>query len=121
MATPVYVDVADVMERLRLPAGHRDAGYVARCTEVANERVDDYLRPVSLVDATTPPVLDPVPGSVWRAALGAAIRVYRFKDVESDVADTWGDTAPLRIPRDVLAGYYPMLDPYRPGSAWAPA
>lgn len=121
MATPVYVDPDDVMERLRLPAGHPDAVYVARCAGVANERVDDYLRPVSLVDGTTPPVLDPVPESVWRAALGAAIRVYRFKDADTDVSDTWGDSGPLRIPRDVLAGYYPMLDPYRPGSAWAPA
>jgi hypothetical protein len=121
VAAPVYVEVADVMERLRLPAGHPDANYVARCTGVANERVDDYLRPVDLLDGTTPAVLDPVPESVWRAALGAAIRVYRFKDTESDVSDTWGDTAPLRIPRDVLAGYYPMLDPYRPGTAWAPA
>ena len=118
----MYVDAVDVMERLRLPAGHPDAAYVARCAGVANERVDDYLRPVSLVDGTTPPELVPVPESVWRAALGAAIRVYRFKDAESDVAETWGDqAAPLRIPRDVLAGYYPMLDPYRPGVAWAPA
>ena len=121
MATPVYVDPVDVLARLRMTLESPDADYVARCTGVANERVDDYLRPVSLVDGTTPDVLDPVPESVWRAALGAAIRIYRFKDAESDVSDTWGDTAPLRIPRDPLAGYLPLLDPYRPGSAWAPA
>jgi len=121
MATPVYVDIADVLARLRKQPTDPDADYIAACTTVANERVDDYLRPVSLVDATTPPVLDPIPESVWRAALGAAMRVYRFKDSESDVSDTWGDQGALRIPRDVLAGYYPMLDPYRPGSAWAPA
>lgn len=120
MPAPSYVDVGDVLERLRMKPGDPDADYVAACTDVANERVDDYLRPVSLVDGTTPAVLDPVPRSVWRAALGVAIRVYRFKDTEADVADTWGDAGPLRIPRDPLAGYLPLLDPYRPGVAWAP-
>jgi len=121
MATPVYVDVADVLARLRMAAGAPDAGYVTRCTEVANERVDDYLRPVSLVDGTTPAVLDPIPESVWRGALEAAIRVYRMKDAASDVSETWGDQGPVQVPRDPLAGSYPLLDPYRPGSAWAPA
>ena len=117
----VYVDVADVLERLRLDAGHRDAGYIADCTAAANELVDEYLRPADPVSGVRPAPLTPIPSPVWRAALGAAIRIYRFKDAESDVADTWGDTGQLRIPRDPLAGYREMLDPYRPGWAWAPA
>jgi hypothetical protein len=135
MPAPQYVTPDEVMERLRLPAAHADAGYVADCTEAANELVDNYLErngdPVVVYNekghrlpdqpAPYPPLTEPFPRPVWRAALGVAIRVYRFKDAESDVSDTWGDTAALRIPRDPLAGYRDMLNPYRPGAAWAPA
>lgn len=117
---PLFVDPADVLARLRMNPGSPDAGYVARCTIVANSLVwHELTRGDPLVDLARwgPPWPEPI----WRAALGTAIRVYRFKDAESDVADTWGDTAPLRIPRDPVAGYRDMLTPYQHGSTWAPA
>jgi len=109
---PHYVTATEVLERLRLPANHPDAAYVIRCTAAANELVDDELAVVLDV---------PYPESVWRAALGVAIRVYRFKDAESDVANAWSDTGALRIPRDPLAGYRDLLTPWCHGSKWAPA
>jgi hypothetical protein len=134
MPAPEYVTPDEVLARLRLPAAHADADYVTDCTYAANELVDNYLQrsaePVPrwneknhrIDDAAPPwPPLDPpYPPPVVRAALGVAIRVYRFKDAESDVSDTWGDTGALRVPRDPLAGYRDMLNPYRPGAAWAP-
>lgn len=135
MPAPQYVTPDEVMARLRMPAAHADAGYVADCTDAANDLVDNYLErtgdPVQVFNekahrlpdlpAPYPPLTEPFPAAVVRAALGVAIRVYRFKDAESDVADTWGDQGALRIPRDPLAGYRDMLNPYRPGAAWAPA
>jgi hypothetical protein len=135
MPAPEYVAVADVLARLRKKDSDPDAAYIAACTDVANELVDNYLErsdePVvrynekahRLPDAPPPypPLTPPYPPPVWRGALGVAIRIYRFKDAESDVSDTWGDQGALRIPRDPLAGYRDMLNPYRPGAAWAPA
>ena len=109
---PVFVTADDVIARLRLPVGHPDIAYVARCTTAANELVDDELA----VDLSVP-----YPESVWRAALGVAIRIYRFKDAESDVSDAWSDTGALRIPRDPVAGYRDLLTPWCHGSKWAPA
>jgi hypothetical protein len=113
-----YVTTPDVLARLRKSAADRDAAYIARCTAAANELIG-----AELARGDTPVVLDPVPELAWRAALGVAIRIYRFKDAESDVADTWGDSATgaLRIPRDPLAGYRDLLTPSMPGSSWAPA
>ena len=113
MPAPEYVTAAEVVARLRLPAGSPDLAYVMACTDTANELVDNELGVILEV---------PYPASVWRAALGVAIRVYRAKDAESDVGEAWGDVATgLRLPRDPLAGYRDYLAPYRLGSSWAPA
>ena len=117
MATP-YVTPADVLERLRLELDDPDAEYVGRCTDAANELVDAYY------DDNLVPLVAPFPASVWRAALGAAIRIYRYKDVESDTGDTvalWPTVGSMRIPRDPLAGYVDELKLYRDGAGWAPA
>lgn len=140
---PEYATPVEVVARLRLPAGHPDAAYVALCTEAANELVDNWLERTGtptdplpdplpspagklLEDARAPrpalPPLDPpYPAGVRRAAIGVAIRIYRHKDAESDVADAWGDQGQLRIPRDPLAGYRDQLAPWRDPAGWAPA
>jgi hypothetical protein len=119
---PEFVTVADVLARLRKSAGDRDAGYIAECTAVANELVATELRRSmsGAVGETDPAVAALGTAAVWRAALGVAIRVYRFKDAESDVADTWGDSGAIRIPRDPLAGYRDLLTPSMHGATWAP-
>lgn len=124
--TPEFVTVADVLGRLRLDATDVDAEYIAYCTAAANDLVAAELRrSMTGADGELDPVADlgpPYPLTVWRAALGVAIRVYRFKDAESDVAETWGDSGgALRIPRDPLAGYRDLLAPSMHGAAWAPA
>ena len=140
---PEYTTAAEVMARLRLPAGHTDAAFVALCTDAANDLVDSWLErtgtpPEPLPDPlpspagklleltgtprpALPPLEAPYPASVIRAATGVAIRIYRHKDAESDVSDSWGDPGALRIPRDPLAGYRDMLAPYRDPAGWAPA
>lgn len=116
---PEYVTAADVLARLRKKPTDADADYIASCTTAANALVFAEL---TRGDPTaTHPIVVPVPAPIWRAALGVAIRIYRFKDAESDVSDTWGDTAALRIPRDPVAGYRDLLAPYLHGSTWAPA
>lgn len=122
---PEFVTAADVLARLRKAEGDRDADYIAQCTAVANELVATELRrSMTGADGEADPVTElgpPWPSSVWRAALGVAIRIYRFKDAESDVAETWGDSGVLRIPRDPLAGYRDLLTPSMHGGSWAPA
>jgi len=136
---PQYTTVDEVRERLRLAPDDRDIAYLTLCVDAANLLVDNWLqRDPAAVDEvpylnekghvemraatdTYPPLTEPFPEPVRRAAIGVAIRVYRFKDAESDISDVWSDGAPLRIPRDPLAGYVDLLAPYRPGRAWAPA
>lgn len=136
MPVPEYTTPADVFARLRIsdPAAHADHDYIVQCTTAANELVDNYLElsdePVPLWNEkrhrvadgppTHPRLEPPYPSAVARAATGTAVRIYRFKDAEADIADTWGDQGALRIPRDPLAGYRDLLNPWRPGAAWAP-
>jgi hypothetical protein len=111
-----FATVDQVLARLRLPASHPDAAYVADATAEANELVSAWL---SIGDLREP--LAPVPVGVVNATVGVAMRVYRFKDAASDVSEQWGDLGPApSMPRDPLAGYYDRLAPYRPGAAWAP-
>jgi hypothetical protein len=116
---PDYVTPADVMARLRKKSGDPDEAYVTECTAVANALV--YAELTRGDPTVTVPIVAPWPPAVWRAALGTAIRVYRFKDSESDLTEAWGDTGALRIPRDPVAGYRDLLAPYMHGSTWAPA
>jgi hypothetical protein len=122
---PEFVTAQDVMDRLHKKPGDRDEDYIAQCAAAANELVAAELRrSMTGADGETDPLDElgpPWPVSVWRAALGVAIRVYRFKDAESDVAETWGDTGGIRIPRDPLAGYRDLLAPSQHGATWAPA
>jgi hypothetical protein len=123
---PEFVTAADVLERLRLDGTDVDAAYIAECTTAANELVAaEVRRSMTGADGEVDPVIalgPPYPATVWRAALGVAIRVYRFKDAESDVAEAWGDSGgALRIPRDPLAGYRDLLTPALHGGVWAPA
>lgn len=115
MAVPQYATPEEVMARLHLPPAHPDAVYVALCTEAANELVDHFL------DRGDDPLTAPFPAAVHRAAIGAAIRVYRFRDTETNLDDSWGTEPIVALPRDPLAGYTDMLTPSRPGSAWSPA
>jgi hypothetical protein len=116
---PMFVTPAEVLERLRKKSTDGDAGYIADCTVAANALVAAEL---TRGDPALQLVIGPPwPELVWRAALGVAIRIYRFKDAESDVSDTWGDAGALRIPRDPVAGYRDLLAPYLHGSTWAPA
>ena len=116
-----YCTVADVLERLRLPPDHPDAPYVAECTEVACELIDDrigYTAVVEGVDGAEIVIVLPAPPyarSLWRAAIGVATDVYRYKDREADTSGTWG-TAPApppRIPNNVLERYDALLTPSR--------
>lgn len=119
-----FVTTDDVLARLRKQPTDPDAEYIGRCTAVANQLVTAELERDAPPPVTDPPTPRPpleVTDARWRAALGVAIRVYRFKDAESDVSDTWGDTGALRIPRDPLAGYRDLLTPGMHGSTWAPA
>jgi hypothetical protein len=109
-----YCTVGDVLERLRLPDTDPDAGYIGRCTNAACELIDDYLA------GRTEPLPVPMPDSIWRAAVGVSIRIYRFKDVDTDVSESYEFGGSLRIPRDPLAGYGDILKLYRPGRNWAP-
>ena len=134
MAT-AYCTVADVLERLRMPLEHRDAAYVADCTEAAcilidNRLADMPLPPVARIDGYDvrdlypPRILTPTPrapvvdAATHRAAIGVAIRIYRYKDAEADVSDTWQATTDraIRVPRDPLAGYTNLIDHHR--HAW---
>jgi hypothetical protein len=113
-AVPEYCTLEDVLARLRIPTGHPDAGYVDECRAAAAELVATELG-VDLTDPLTWPAPWPseqIPNAVHRAAIGVTIRIYRFKDVESDVADTWGPTGAVQIPRDPLAGYVDLLAPF---------
>jgi len=105
-----YCTVDDVLERLRMTAAHPDADYVAECTTVACELIDDRLS--VLVDGVPTPPAAPYPRRLWRAAIGVATDVYRLKDREADVSGTWS-TAPApapRIPNNVLERYASMID-----------
>lgn len=105
------------MDRLRLDPAHRDAAYVARCTEAACELIDDDL---TYYDVDGAPVLPapPYPDRLWRAAVGAASDIYRFKDREADTSGAWAtQPAPApRIPNDPLERYDALLAPSR--HAW---
>lgn len=114
--TSEYCLPADVLERLRLAPDHPDALYVTECTIAACELIDDRLGYWSTDD---PPVIvlpaTPYPRRLWRAAVGVATDIYRYKDREADLSGTWG-TAPApppRIPNDVLERYDALLNPSR--------
>ena len=112
-----YCTVADVLERLRLSESHPDAPYVAECVTVACELIDDRIGYPALVDDELVIVLPapPYARSLWRAAIGVATDVYRYKDREADTSGTWG-TAPApppRIPNNVLERYDALLNPSR--------
>jgi hypothetical protein len=117
VAAPPYTTVALVLDRLRMTDTSIDASYVGVCTDAANELVDVWLgRPAD------DPILTPYPPLVVRAATGVAMRVYRFRDTETNLDEAWGpEGVAVSLPRDPLAGYVDMLAPYRPGAAWAPA
>ena len=119
---PEYATVADVLGRLRMSDTAADADYVAMCTDAANEHIDGWINPV--IDPDTPPA--PVPGPPYqagltRSAIGVAIRIYRFRDTETNLDEGWGPEGPVSLPADPLAGYRDVLAKYRPGAAWAPA
>lgn len=121
---PDYATPAEVMGRLHLPPDHPDADYVADCTAVANDLVDAWLNRTddpADPDAGWPPLVAPYPAAVNRAAIGAAIRTYRFRDTESNLAEGWGPEQIVALPRDPLAGYVDMLARYRHPAAWSPA
>lgn len=112
---PEYATPAEVMARLHLAPAHPDADYVAMCTDAANALVDRHLeRP------DDDPLAAPYPAAVKRAATGAAIRVYRFRDTETNLDESWGTEPVVALPRDPLAGYTDLLAAYRPGAAWSP-
>lgn len=115
MPAPQYATPAEVMARLHLPPTHPDADYIAVCTDAANDLIDHWL------DRGDDPLEAPYPSAVNRAAIGASIRVYRFRDTETNLDDSWGTEPIVALPRDPLAGYVDLLGPYRPGAAWAPA
>lgn len=125
MAAPEYATPAEVMARLRMPAGAPDADYVALCTDAANEAVDVYLARTgdpADPDAPYPPLVAPFPAGVRRAAIGAAMRIYRFRDTEANIDEAWGpEGVAVSLPRDPLAGYVDLLAPHRAGPAWSPA
>ena len=109
-----YCTPADVLERLRLPADQPDAPYVAECTTVACELIDDRLS--VLVDGIPTPPVPPFPRSLWRAAIGVATDVYRLKDREADTAGSWATSpapSPPRIPNNVLERYESLIAPSR--------
>lgn len=111
------------MARLRLPAGHPDAAYVALCTDTANEWADDYLGRTddpADPDAAYPPLTAPYPAGVRRDVLAIALREYRRKDAESDVSDSWAEQSYLRVPRDPAAGNLSGLARWRNPREWAP-
>jgi hypothetical protein len=109
------------MERLHLPADHPDAAWVATCTDAANDLVDTWLDRTD-VDSDWPPLTAPYPSAVVRAAVGAAIRVYRFKDTEANLDQAWGpEGVAVSLPRDPLAGYIDLMTRWRNPKAWAPA
>jgi len=112
MATE-YCTAADVLERLRLAPDHPDAPYVAECTTVACELIDDRLS--VLVDGIPTPPDPPYPRALWRAAVGVATDVYRFKDRDTDTAGTWAGAPapPPRIPTNVLERYDALISPSR--------
>ena len=98
---------------------HADAAYVGACTEAACELIDNRLMTVAVVDGAVVPVVPapPYPSRLWRAAVGVSIRLYRYKDAEADISETWSaGTQPVRIPRDPLAGYDNLIDGSR--HAW---
>lgn len=112
--TSEYCTAADVLERLRLPADHPDAPYVAECTIVACELIDDRIGYPDADGVIVLPI-PPYPRRLWRAAIGVATDVYRYKDREADTSGTWG-TAPApppRIPNNVLERYDALLTPSR--------
>ena len=115
MAVPQYATPAEVMTRLHLPPDHPDADYVALCTDAANELIDAYL------ERGDDPLVAPYPAAVHRSAIGASIRIDRFRDTETNLDEAWGTEPVVALPRDPLAGYVDLLAPSRPGSAWAPA
>lgn len=121
---PAYATPAEVMVRLHLPPDHPDAVYIADCTDAANDMVDAYLnRTDDPADPTAawPPLVAPYPSAVRRAAIGAAIRTYRFRDTETNLDEGWGPDGIVSLPRDPLAGYVDMLARYRHPAAWSPA
>jgi hypothetical protein len=117
VAAPEYTTPALVLERLRMTDTSIDASYVTLCTAAANALVDVHLEQPA--DA---PLVAPFPELVVRAATGVAMRIYRFRDTETNLDEAWGpEGVAVSLPRDPLAGYVDMLAPYRPGAAWAPA
>ena len=97
--TSEYCTPADVLERLRLATDHPDAAYVAECTTVACELIDDRSGLSWTSDGVPVLPAPPYPRRLWRAAIGVATDVYRYKDREADTSGTWG-TAPAPPPQD---------------------
>ena len=113
---PEYATAAEVLARLHMADTAADAGYVALCTDAANAHVDTWLQ----IPAEAP-LVAPYPSPVRRAAIGVAIRIYRFRDTESNIDEAWGPEGPVSLPADPLAGYRDLLAPYRTAAAWSPA
>jgi hypothetical protein len=112
--TSEYCTAADVLERLRLTDTHPDALYVADCTTAACELIDDRLGYPDDDGVTVLP-LPPFERRLWRAAVGVAIDIYRYKDREADTSGTWANAPapPPRIPNNVLDRYDALLAPSR--------
>jgi hypothetical protein len=126
MAAPAYCTVDDVLARLRLDDLDPDAGFVAQCTEAANDLVDRWLDrhgdPLAIDPPDRyPPLVAPFPAIVATSAVSVAIRLYQAKDADTAQQSTGWDTGPPLPPRDPLGGVYDRLAPYRATWGWAPA
>jgi hypothetical protein len=121
LPAPAYTNVDRVLARLRLPVSDPDAAYIAECAEAANERIHQWLGRTDPLDPLWPPLLEPFPATVTKAATEMAVREYRGKDGSSDVAETWGDNFPVQRPRDPLLAAAATLAAYRNPREWSPA
>lgn len=112
--TSEYCTPADVLARLRLADTHPDAPYVTDCTTAACELIDDRLGYRDDDGNLILPV-PPYPKRLWRAAIGVATDIYRYKDREADTSGTWtsAPASPPRIPNDPLERYDALLTPSR--------